>query len=951
MLSKVAWCSVAAGILLVVGLEGSVSAQTGQIYGEITGTVVDAQGAVLPGVTVSLSGPAIMGVQMTTTTDRGIYHFHFLPSGSYTLRFELQGLRAFVREGLVVAARTTVTQDAAMEVAALEESVTVTGASPIVDVSNTRVGERLGEELLAAAPTTRSLFGAVSLLPGVVVGQQDIGGTAAWGVPRVIAHGATAYQVNLMGNHAEGPQQNGSYYYVDFNMMEEVSVETAAMGAEVGPGGAQINIIPKSGGNEFKGSFYFTGTGKDLASNNVDDRLRAQGVSVGTLPLRMYDTNVDGGGRIVKDRLWWYASFREYQYYDTIIGFPRDHFARLRNYTFKPTLQVTANNKVAVLFAYRLKEEPLRDASFNVPPESTHYQYSPSYFENVNWTSVLGQRTFFEIATGMYTGFINRLNAPEWEGLPVPLSPHVDLTTGVRWGQHAGGAAFEHGFTFTSNVAATHYRDSWMGANHQIKTGVQLSRGWGNRMDVPYDDTEYRFRNGVPAEIFAYNSPVKAAQDMLSVAGFVQDRVTFSRVSLNLGLRYSHYTGWMPEQTGGGGKWVPETVFPKLDAGFVWANFAPRVGIAVKLTEDGRTVAKASVGQFFDHLFTGDFSLINPNTFVAVETYRWFGDLNGNNTVDPGEYDPSPLSVNAARSNSIDPDFKQPRIDEFTAAFEREVIPNLGVTATWIQRRFTNNWADVNVGIPLSGYTPASFNDAGPDNIVGTGDDFSQTLYNVLPPFRGRDAFVRQTVPGEDMNYKALELTASKRMANNWQLMGSYTWSRADGVIIAGNRKTIANPTDPNASLDANKYGRDATDQPHAFKLIANYIAPLGINIGANIQMLSGLPVDRQFRASLTQGTTTIRADPRGTHRADALKLVNLKVDRPFRIGPMRVGAFVELHNLLNTSAAVGIASLTQAFASQAAFDAAARGSTTYFGRVTEIVVPRIAKLGVKVEF
>ncbi len=951
MLNKAAQCSVAIGILLVIGGAGSAAAQTGQIYGEITGKVADAQGGVLPGVTVSLLGPAIMGAQTTTTTEGGIYRFHFIPSGTYTLRFELQGFRVLVRDGLIVQARTTVTQDVTMEVASLEESVTVTGASPVVDVANTKIGQRLGDELLQSAPTTRSLFGAVSLLPGVVMGQQDIGGTAAWGVPRVIAHGATAYKVNLMGNHAEGPQQNGSYYYVDFNMMEEVSVETAAMGAEVGPGGAQVNIIPKSGGNDFKGSFYFSGTGKDLAATNVDDRLKAQGVSVGTLPKRMWDTNADGGGRIVRDRVWWYNSFREYLYYDSIIGFPRDHFARLRNYTFRPSVQVTSTNKLSMLYAYRLKEEPLRDASFNVPPESTHYQYSPSYFENLNWMSVFGQRTFLEIASGMYTGFINRRNPPEWEALPFPVSPSTDIVTGVRWGQHSGGAAFEHGFTFSTNIAATHYRDNWMGANHQLKVGLQLERGWGNRLNVPFGDTEYRYRNGVPAEIFAYNSPVKPQQDIASAAGFIQDRVTFRRVSLNAGIRYGRYKGWLPEQTGGGGVWMPETVFPKLETGFVWANFAPRVGVAVKLTEDGKNVAKASVGQFYDELFTGDFELINPNAFNSIATYRWFGDLNGNRKVDANEYDPSPLSVFAARSNRIDPDFKQPRIDEFTVAFERELFPNVGASATWVQRRFTNNWADVNVGIPLTGYAPATLPDAGPDNIVGTGDDRTITMYNVLPEFRGRDAFVRQTVPGDNMNYKALELSLGKRMANNWQLTGSYTWSRADGVIISGNRKTIANPTDPNASLDSHKYGRDATDQPHAFKMLVNYVAPLGFNVGGNIQLLSGLPVDRTFRGSLSQGSTTIRAEPRGTYRADALKLVNVKVDRPFKFSRIKVGTFVELHNLLNSSSAVGIATLTQAFASQAAFDAAARGNTTYFGRVTEIVVPRIAKLGIKIDF
>ena len=323
--------SLGIGLVLMLGFGASAAAQTGQIYGEITGKVVDSQGGVLPGVTVSLAGPAIMGVQTTTTSERGLYHFPFLPSGTYALRFELQGFRVFVRDGLIVTARTTVTQDATLDVASLEETVTVTGDSPVVDVANTKLGSRLEADLLAAVPTSRSLFGAVSQLPGVVMGRHDIGGTNSYQPPSVIAHGQSAYQVTLAGTRAEGVTQNGSYYYTDFNMMDEVSVETAGMGAEVGPAGAMVNIIPKSGGNDFKGSAYITGTGKDLASNNVagDEELQQLGVSEPPLPLRMYDYNIDGGGRIKRDKLWWYSSWRDFNYFQRIVGFPEEHQARL----------------------------------------------------------------------------------------------------------------------------------------------------------------------------------------------------------------------------------------------------------------------------------------------------------------------------------------------------------------------------------------------------------------------------------------------------------------------------------------------------------------------------------------------------------------------------------------------------------------------------------------------
>jgi hypothetical protein len=469
---------------------------------------------------------------------------------------------------------------------------------------------------------------------------------------------------------------------------------------------------------------------------------------------------------------------------------------------------------------------------------------------------------------------------------------------------------------------------------------------------------EYQFNNRAPSQILAYNSPVKAEYAAINVAGFVQDRITFPRASLNLGLRVSSADGWFPEQTGGGGHtlgsafagWVPRTVFPKTDIPFNWRNIAPRAGVSVKLTADGHNVAKASYGRYFDILTSGDFQLTNPNTFANIATYRWFGDLNSNGVVDANEYNPAPLSVFVARSNSIDPEFKQPKVDEFTLAYERELIANVGASVSWVYRRFGDNWADVNVGIPASAYTPGVFPDAGPDNILNTGDDRQITMYNVRPEFIGKDAFRRMTVPGTK-DYKSLELTVTKRMANRWQLIGSYAWSRDEGVILAGNRKSIADPNDMNLSLDSNKFGRSSSDMPHSFKALFNVVAPLKINVGANYQALSGVPVDRTYRRSLTQGAVTIRTDQRGTFRQDVQQLLALKVDRPFKIGRARLGAFFELHNLMNSNAGITYGTLTQAYANQAALNAANGTATAYFLRPTVILTPRVMKVGAKLEF
>jgi len=194
--------------------------------------------------------------------------------------------------------------------------------------------------------------------------------------------------------------------------------------------------------------------------------------------------------------------------------------------------------------------------------------------------------------------------------------------------------------------------------------------------------------------------------------------------------------------------------------------------------------------------------------------------------------------------------------------------------------------------------------------------------------------------------YRGLELSLGKRMSNHWQLLGSYVFSRLDG-------DQVLDYTDPNNLLPFVQTGRGANDQPHAFKLLGSVQAPFGITLGANYQALSGLPRDRNLTVSLTQGSTAYTVENRGTYRYDFLNLLSLRGDKRFKFGGQHAFSIVaELHNVLNVYAdqnSVGTA--TQQFASQAAFDAARAANVSYFGRVQEIVAPRILKLGVKVEF
>ena len=986
----------ALAIMFAVGL-APAAAQTGQTFGELVGKITDDQGGALPGVTVTMSGPAVMGAPTAVSNERGVYRFPGVNTGTYRLKMDLAGFAPLVRDGIVVPVRQTVTVDAVMKLASLQETVTVSGSSPTVDVENTKVGGRLSQEILTAVPTSRTLFGATTVLPGMTMGRQDPGGLNAATSTGMTAHGAGNYNLNYYGVTADTPQNYGSMYYMDFGSAEEVSVDTAAMGAEVGGGGgANINVIPKSGGNVVKGDVNYSITGKGywdhFTASNITDDLRAQGITDPTLR-NLSDVNTSFGGPFIKDRLWWFGSFRNYSTTEATGGYTtvgadgtltNPFQSNLRNYTASTKYQINKNNQLSGFWTYNRKFQPNRNAGPAQPlPMNTLHQESPKNLFNANWTSVMGQNTFLEVSSTYFHMHWPSTWADEFNALPASAqhSSTFNVTTGVYIdGPEPTGERFRDAYRHQTNIGLTRYIDGFLGASHQLKTGFE--NWWtptGTDTFVIFNDTRLRYTSSadgatcnnqvttgcVPSEVYGWATPLTQQTKMKNFAGFVQDRASYSRVTLNLGLRFSHYDGTIPAQSGGGGRWFPVTNFAEVDPGFSWNTFAPRTGVVFKLTEDGKNVAKASYSRYYESMYTTEFSSVNPNSISTTNipvVYSWLGDKNGNGIVDNNELG-ALKSQFVPKANSIDPNLKDPKNDEIMFAFQRELANNWSLNVDWIQRWFKDQTVNQDCfGLPCDQvsstvYAPTRVvTDFGPDNIRGTGDDRPLTFYDVKSAYLGKDTFLHtncgnNTSVSCTQRYKAFELSVNKRMSNRWQMQASYVWSKMDGDIAL-------DYTDPNNQLDFVHLGATAPqgstaspDQPHAFKLLGSYQAPWGLNLGANYQALSGLPYDRNLSVAFAQGTANIRVEPRGTYRQDRLNLLSLRAEKSVRFSGHRASFIAELHNVMNSGAGqTGYGTVTRGNADQAAFDAARR-TVSYFGRIQEIVAPRVLKIGFKFDF
>ena len=457
---------------------------------------------------------------------------------------------------------------------------------------------------------------------------------------------------------------------------------------------------------------------------------------------------------------------------------------------------------------------------------------------------------------------------------------------------------------------------------------------------------------------------------MRNFAGFVQDRASYSRVTLNLGLRWSYYDGKIPAQTGGGGKWFPVTSYPEIDPGYSWNTLAPRTGIVFKLTEDGKNVAKASYSRYYESMYTSEYASINPNSIQTggVQTWSFLGDLNGNGKADRNELgtlqEPVRRQVEHDRS---EPEGSEERRDHVRVparaggqlVVQRRLDPALvprrddrpELLRAAVQHRGVHGLrADARRHRLRPGQHPRHRRRPHADLLRRAAGSTSARTRSSTPtaattsPSTARSATRRLEFSVEQADVEPLADAGLVRVVAPRRRAAGHQHQRHAAA-------NVYDYTNPNNMLDSSAQGRGANDQPHAFKLLGSYQAPWGINVGANFQALSGLPIDRTLTVRVRAGLAQ-RAGRAARHLPRRrLNLLSLRADKGVRFSGHRASFVAELHNVLNSSAGQSsYGALTQSFASQAAFDAA-RATTSYFGRMQEIVAPRVMKIGFKFDF
>ncbi|PYR57312.1 MAG: hypothetical protein DMF85_14055, partial [Acidobacteria bacterium] len=390
---------------------------TAQIeQGRIIGTVIDAQGAILPGVTVTAKSPALIGTRSVITESDGRYRFPALPSGNYALTYELAGFTTLVREGIVLSVGTTLTLDIQLQVATLAESVTVTGESPVVDMATTKVGSAFSGEKLVGIPTATDIWSMLGQAPGVRMLGFDIGGSHKSQQSGYESFGIRNQNrvVNEGVDTTEGTGAAG--WYADYFVNEEVAVSAAGADVEMNTPGSAVVQTTKSGGNIFKALTNITYEADNFVGNNIDDGTRARGFT-GQPNLIFWEGHADFGGPLVKDRVWFFSAYNHFKIDKVISGVARNIATDLGifdNFTGKGTWKISQKDTAIGYYAWGRKQKPFRGLSAAVSPEAVLAQDSASWLYKGQWQRPWTNRFFVDAQLGLF-------------GYGWPMKPRVDF--------------------------------------------------------------------------------------------------------------------------------------------------------------------------------------------------------------------------------------------------------------------------------------------------------------------------------------------------------------------------------------------------------------------------------------------------------------------------------------------------------------------------------------------
>jgi hypothetical protein len=943
--------------------------------GHLTGIVKDAQGAVLPGVTVTATSPALLGAQSVTSEAGGEYRFPSLPAGTYTLTFELSGFQTLKRENITLATGQTLNVDTTLQLASLSETITVSGQAPVVDKQATAVGYVQTTAQLTGVPTSTDLWGALAQTPGVRMQGVDVGGSHKSQQSGYEAFGVVN-QARVMTDGVDTTEgSGGAGFYQDYFAQNEVAVSAAGQDVSMNTPGAAIISSIKSGGNRFSGLENIAYEPGKFVGNNIDSATQARGFT-GQPNLLFYEGHADLGGPVVHDKLWFYAAYNHFKINKAVSGVSQSLATDLGifdNFTTKESYKLSSKDTLIGYYQWGRKQKPLRGIGVTTPAESALAQTSPSWAYNGRWQRTWSNRLFSEVNVGEF-GY----TFPEQPNVPFATHPprHDNATgfdTGAGWFNAAGGTG---PFVLSRGKPqafgnVTYFLPTSHGT-HDLKVGFEFMNDRStNTANGTSGPILYFDSNGAPSQvrITDYGDPAtfgtawtQASDYDRHYSAYAQDRFSVSdRVTLTYGVRYDHQRPYysaanrLPTITS---IWSPTTV---PGATLLTAdNVAPRVGVSWDMTCDSKSVVKAFYGRFY-YNFADNLSGADP----GGPNYKdiTFNDQNGNGIFDgiqelgrtaTGAFDVK--NSFGGTSTTVDPNLKNSYTDEFDLSYDRQFWGESAFRVAYVRKMEKNLYTTINTA-RIGQYTVATPVTVNIQNF-GTGVVGPQTfnVFDIPSALKGVVSNQITNIPdslgGSSWTYDTLEFAVNKRIGTGLFVNGSFDYQWRKDLRQAATNS--GSPSPSNSNLNSDPIGIVGAGGSMYFAQVfptvgalqntrtwdthvsARYEFKYDIGAAVNYSGQSGWPYARIITTSLPgAGNVAFFSSDLRNARNDNIQLLAFRVDKSFTIQGVKLTGMFDLFNALNTNAVTNFNIVN--------------GSK--FNLINATVDPRTAQIGLRVSF
>ncbi len=915
-----------------------------QTTGAIVGTVKDATGASLPGVTASLKGPGIVGTQTAVTNETGFYRFPALPPGAYSLSFALSGFSTLTREGVRVSLGSTSEENAALKLSQLAEEITVSGEAAVINTQGNEVSTNYDKDWVRNAPVPRfSFFDLINAAPGVSAATSEAGGSITSTRSSSLGGSSSDNNYQIDGTDLTSPSDGNAWPYPNTDAIEEIQVLSLGAPAEYGNvQGAVFNVVTRQGSNAFHGdaNFYYQSNG--LTGNNTDKTL-ADGSFADACPTdadpnarcpfhrnAFQDMTLQLSGPVVQDKLWFFVSYQHQKDAKAVAGTPAEFptTAKADRVFGKINWQISAKHKLQFAYHNDYYHLPFQTSSVE-DPKSVAEEHGNNPTPNVTYTWVKSDKTYLE---ARFSGFYGSDHGDPTQSGVARIQPrYLDVDTGLITGgvySWYDGSINRTG----ASVKISHFADKFLGGSHDFKFGVQYNQG-GRDYIIGTNDYIYTYSlSGYPS--FGYTQlPWHNGGKERSTGIFVDDTYRIgSRLSLNIGVRFDHARASFDSFPALDREGNPTgAVSQGIDNVFTWDSPAPRLGFNYKLTSDGKTVLRGHYGRYYRGIITGEFepaSPAYPPRYLFSGTY----DAQGN---------PQDLTLVSDNSQlKVDSHFKNPYTDQFIVGFERELTKDVGLSMNYVYKRGEQygGWRDTNGQYSLVPYSDTAGADASGRDIPVYRLDSEPSASQFL-----------LTNPGEMFTrFSGLTVQLTKRMSHNWQATASLVLSKSTGRIAS----SLTGPASSAGAAAGNLFGQNPndyintderlpSDRPVIGKLQFVYMLPKGFLLGANYTYQSGRPWARQVKLSqdLAGLPTNILAEKlTGDRRVSSQNVLDVRVQKEFSITKtVGLAVFTDMLNLLNNDAYENIGSRL--------------GTSASYGLPTQFILPRRFLLGAKLKF